>query len=515
MTNKYSKGRILGVVMVWVVIVTAAAMVFRWVVKPKKAQEKELVAQQEKEKVVSGTSAQSRYDVEINFAIDAFPGFAILRSEEFREQMAKNRIKVNLLDDGGNYEERIKAFKQGRVQMGVFTADALIKASANTGGVPPATIIGFVDETRGADAMVGYKSVFPNVDALNDPEVKFITAGGPSDTLCRVLISQFRMTKLNADPFKVVGTDAKDVFDVYRKSNQNQKQVYVLWEPWVSKILDNDNVHVIVDSSRFSGYIMDVIVADRDYLFKNPQIVRTFMECYFHSLYKYRDDLPKLLLADSKLTGNPLSEKEAKRIVEGVWFKNTSDNYAQMGLVNKGSLLHIEDMLANITRVLVSTKSIASDPTGGKTNLLYYDGVLKGLAESNFHPGVSPEEIRKENVNLAALTEKQWGELVPIGQLEVPPLVFARGGASLTDSSTLVLTELVEKLKTWPQAYILIKGNASLQGDPQANAKLALDRAKAAQEFIVSQGISPTRVHAVGQATGETSVNFVLGQPPY
>jgi hypothetical protein len=139
--------------------------------------------------------------------------------------------------------------------------------------------------------------------------------GGPSDTLARVVISHFHLNHLSKTPFETVN-DARDVFENYRKSQPDAKQVYVLWEPWVSKILDNPNTHVLVDSSKFQGYIMDVIVVNRDFLYKNKDTVKAIIESYFRVLYQYRDNMPNLLVEDGKKTDSPLNDKEAANIAK-------------------------------------------------------------------------------------------------------------------------------------------------------------------------------------------------------
>jgi peptidoglycan-associated lipoprotein len=103
-----------------------------------------------------------------------------------------------------------------------------------------------------------------------------------------------------------------------------------------------------------------------------------------------------------------------------------------------------------------------------------------------------------------------------VGTLSVPPLVFGRGTAKLTEQSQLTLDELIEQLKSWPQYYLLIRGNASTRGNVDANKKLALERAVAALEYLKTRGVDANRMRAVaGDLTGETSVQFVFGQTPF
>jgi len=63
---------------------------------------------------------------------------------------------------------------------------------------------------------------------------------------------------------------------------------------------------------------------------------------------------------------------------------------------------------------------------------------------------------------------------------------------------------------------VLVRGNASLRGDPEANKKLAQDRAKTAEKYLTDGGIDSSRVRAVGvEPSGRTAVTFLLGEPPY
>ena len=507
-----NKGKLLVVVTVWICIIGIAAMAWKlWIVPKKEVEQKQAQAQQQQQ-IVNNTIATSRYDKQIDFAIDSFSGFAVLRSPKFAEELAAHRVKLNLIDDGANNPERIKAIKTGKVQMGCFTIDALL---ANSVGekIPPAPIIALVDETRGADAIVAYKEAFPNINSLNAANVKFVAAQGPSETLTRVLIYNFQLPNLSADPF-IRKNDAKDVFELYRKSKPEEKQVYVLWEPYVTKMLDNPNLHVLVDSGRFRGYIVDAIVVNRDFLFKNGDMAKLFLECYFRASYSYRANLVKLILDDARSTNTTLSEKEAQRFIDGVWLKNTSDNYAHFGLLQGTSHQHVEDIVGNITKVLVASKAIASDPTNGKPNTIYFDGILKKMQAEGFYPGF--EKSRDDKIVLPALTDQQWESLVPVGTLSVPPLVCGRGSATLTDSSVQMLDELVEKLKTWQFYYLFIRGNTTSQGDVDANIKLANSRAKATADYLVAHGVNVNRIRCIAaEPSDQTSVSFTLGQPAY
>ncbi len=161
-----------------------------------------------------------------------------------------------------------------------------------------------------------------------------------------------------------------------------------------------------------------------------------------------------------------------------------------------------------------STGAINQDPTNGQPNLLYYDQILRSLSTKNFQPGMSPETVRDDKIVLPALTNHQWDNLEPLGKLQVGELVFARGTSKLSSRSKLVLDELVDKLKTWPDYYVIIRGNSSTKGDLEANKKLSLSRATTAMKYLIDKKVHQNRVKAVGGTpSGRSSVTFVLGRP--
>ena len=224
----------------------------------------------------------------------------------------------------------------------------------------------------------------------------------------------------------------------------------------------------------------------------------------------------QLVMDDARQQGTALTEPQAQKLVSGVWWKNTQENFAHMGLRQAQSIMHLEDIIENISDVLVATGAIAADPTQGQPNMLFYDGILRTLHDSDFHPGAADEEIRDDQVTLRRLSEAEWQSLVPVGTLDVPQLIFARGSDTLTSRSQAVLDKLVQDLADWPRDYLLVRGNASRRGDLDANKQLAAARAQAAKTYLIQSGVDENRVQAIGgEPSGNTSVSFLLGQPPY
>ncbi len=510
-----TKAKIVLAALVWLVILAIGVSFWKLVLEPKQQQSTKQQKQAQEKESLDKTQGTSKYTQDVAVGLDSFSGYAIFRSEAFQAQLAERGTRIRLIDDNANYAARAEALEKGELQMALFPADALIKISAKQNSLP-STIIAIIDETRGADAMVAYRSKYPNIDSLNQPDTQFVLlADSPSETLARVVMHDFDLKRLGKNPFLNVDSP-EQILERYRKATPASKEVFIAWEPYVSQLLTNDQLHVLVDSSRFTGYIVDCLVVSRDYLLKNQATVEAFLECYFRALFSHHDkaSLIQLVFDDAKKTKLALTKEQALRLVEGIQWKNTQENFAHFGL-RAGTVVHVEDMLSRITNVLVSTAAIDQDPTNGQFNRLFFDRPLASLQTRNFHPGLQSEQVR-EQAGLVALSEEQWKSLVPVGTLSVPELVFARGSATLTEQSRSVLNELAEKLKSWPQYYLHVRGSASNKGDPDANRALATKRATTVVEYLLSLGMQSERIRSIeGGPSGETRVSFEVVQLPY
>src|SRR4029453_6473077 len=75
----------------------------------------------------------------------------------------------------------------------------------------------------------------------------------------------------------------------------NQGDVFVLWEPDLSRALKLPGMRSVWSSGQFSGYLVDVFVFHRDFL-QNPRAaVLEFLPPYFRVLAIYANARDKLI----------------------------------------------------------------------------------------------------------------------------------------------------------------------------------------------------------------------------
>lgn len=525
--NENKGKRLLVVVLIYIFLITLGGLSWKFIFLPRR-----------QKKIIEETGSASQYKHTLTLALDSFSGYAILRSPEFHKDLKTQGVKLQIKDDQADYKARIKALRNGEIQLAVFTVDSLIATSADLGEYP-GTIVLIIDESRGADAIIAYNSAVPTLQDLDHPDARFVlTPDSPSEFMARVVLADLNLANLSSK-WITPANGAMDVYKQFRIADREKKNAYVLWEPAVSLALKEEGAHTLLDSSQIKGFIMDVLVAQREYLVENHDVVKGVLASYFRTTYNYTNKekgLENLVLEDSRQKGmSSLNEVQAKKLVDGILWKNTMENYGHFGLLSGSDsqgLNHIEDIINKITQVLIITRALDHDPLAGDPGKLFYKKILKELMVEGFHPGkklnilkdpkvgvLNPDHIRVEK-NLPPLTQEQWKRLQPIGELRIEPISFARGTDRINIQSKRCLDDLNERLKSWPRAYMRVIGNTRPEGDLTANKILAYKRANAVKEYLLSKGIQENRIRAkasedIGKEGGTQTVSFFLGYLSY
>ena len=515
--GKGFKGCIVAVVWLVILAVLAITVRFFW-------------TEPQNEKLQSDTGSNSSYSHEVKIQADLFSGYSVLRSDEIKKNLRYDGIRLTMVKDEADYDSRLEALEDGDVDMAVFTIDSLLVAGAKLGRFP-VSIVMVIDETIGADAVLAFDQGVKTVQDLNVSDASFVlTPSSPSEFLARVVKSHFKLPKLGNNWIKEEdGSEA--VFEVMKSADRSKKQAYVLWEPHVSQAKKIKGVKVLLDSSKIKGLIVDVLVARREYLRDHPEKVRSVIEAYSRAAHHYRNE-PQGFAGLVRSDDPSLSEDGSKAIVSGIQWKNTLENYAHFGVVkgvSAGDLLTMEDMIGNVTEILLKTKALESDPLNGNYTSLYFDKILSEMQSENFHPesliaglgqGTTDLQGVRTNAQLGKLNESQWDTLRAVGDLNVQSIGFRRGSAAISLSSEHELRRLKKMLDNFPSFYLRIVGQTRSEGDPEANRLLAETRAKSVGEFLQKDGFSISRMRteaapSAAKSGSAQSVRFEVGQIPF
>ncbi len=526
MSQKRAKGCLVASVL-WCLILVILAIAYKFLVHP-----------QLTEKLTEETGSESQYTDEIRVAADSFSGYAILRSDEVKQSLRQEGIKLTIQDDQADYASRLALLKNGETDLAVFTIDSYIAAGAKAGEFPGSIVL-VIDETKGGDAILAKPSAIKSLQDLNDPTAQMVlTPNSPSEFLARVVLAHFDLPNLPKDWIRPAD-GAQSVLAQARRTGRSEKNAFVLWEPYVSRAVNDLGMNILLDTSKLEGYIVDVLVAQRSFLRDHPEKVSAVVQAYLRAGFHHsqKDSGMVQLIRDdaSKSGGESLNSAQAQQVVSGIQWKNTLENYSHFGIHPKSeanALPHLEDMIMNIVDVLVKTKAIDSDPLSGNYHTLFYQKTLADLQSQGFHPGrslnvlsgldegIETLESVRTTSEAGAISDSQWNSLRPVGELRIKPLVFVRGSSNVSLTSKRDLTEVAKKLKTFPEFYVRLIGQTRSEGDADANQRLAEQRAAAVAQRLIEAGVGSQRIRteaapSVEQSGAAQSVRFIVGQLPY
>lgn len=80
---------------------------------------------------------------------------------------------------------------------------------------------------------------------------------------------------------------------------------------------------------------------------------------------------------------------------------------------------------------------------------------------------------------------------------------FEADKADLNDKAKFALHDLAKVMKKNPEFKVTIVGHTSAEGDADHNQKLSEARAKAAYDFLISEGVAADRLSYEGKGSSE------------
>lgn len=509
----------------WIVIIGAIAATVRIFVMP-------AFEERRHEDLTKKTSSEGRYRHNVRIAADGFSGYCIFRSQNMSSRLARDGIQLSVIDDDADYMSRIRALEDGSVDMALFPINSFIQCGAQLGNFPGA-IVYIVDETTGADAILAHSSSVPDISSLNSPQARIVlTPDSPSEFLARVMLANFNLPEFPTRDWIIEANGSHEVFNRFRGDSHNVPMAYAMWEPDVSRALRDDDAHILLDSSKVRGFIVDALVVRREFLVDSFDLTRQVVEAYARTLYENQHEMEKMVLSDARALGIELTQEDAANTANKIDWKNTLENYAHFDLTTEShSLENIEDIIMKIADVLVRTGALSRNPVEGRANKLYFNRILRAMRDDNFHPGREinivtgmdtgdqAERVR-ETRDLPNLTGAQWSSLRRVGELSVDPIRFGRGTARITVQGNHQITALASTLRSWPQYYLTITGRVRPGGNEALALELARSRADAIRDALSQEGIPMARMRAtaeIGDVNGaqDQTVSFVFGQMPY
>jgi ABC-type nitrate/sulfonate/bicarbonate transport system substrate-binding protein len=234
-----------------------------------------------------GNSTNPQQKVQLTILGDTFSGYSTFRSAAFQDALKESGISLRY-EDEFDQTKRVERLNQGQADLLVTTLDQFLKQK------PAGKIVGLIDRTVGADAVVLNTRKYPSLKSLldlnqlvNQSRAKGQSLGmtfagdTPSEYLALVLDTKFEA--FNLQDFQVNKVeDASAAWKQLQDPNQNVA-IAVIWEPFVTQARQKGYT-VVLSSKDAPEAIVDVVIASDRLLQSQPQVISEFLEAYYRRI---------------------------------------------------------------------------------------------------------------------------------------------------------------------------------------------------------------------------------------
>lgn len=473
--------------------VVCALIAGAWLaVKPFFKQQQEASDREERERFELGiTDAKVKSSLKI--AGDGYLGYFFASSKQTVKEAARQGLGIQWTDDGAAISERVAKLKSGEYDIIAIPAAEYLLHGSKVGF--PGVIVAGIARSNGGDGIVALKDKLPNSDVadLNDTALQWVYTGeSPSEFLVDITIKDLDFFNLRtADESapgrrgswrKPVGSSS----EVYTRAMNGQGDVFVMWEPDISRSLQkNPNLTYIWGSDKFSGYIVDYFVVNKRTLATREADILKYFKAYFRAFDHYRrnaaertTDMARWADLDRETVEKIVNERKID------WLDLYDNCQLQFGIATSGSQIKpqegVIDTILSCADVLIDNGRIGTNDISDPYRLVN-SSVLESLKNT------APRELGQNDegsIDFEPLAPAAWEKLKEIAKLQVRPIRFRNqtefevGGAEEADKLAKLLAV------NYPNYRVIIRGHTG-GNDSEDNRELSALRAEVVMKRLV------------------------------
>jgi OmpA-OmpF porin, OOP family len=453
----------------------------------------------------------------ITLLADTFSGYSTFRTSEFKKSLSEVGIHLKYQDEF-NQTKRAESLNQNHADIYLTTLDQFLLQK------PQGKIVGLIDRSFGADAVVLNTKKYPflkslqNLEKLEKGKRIAIAADTPSEYLSWVLDTNFEAFDSSRLKSLLVA-DASLAWKLLQAQSENVAAA-VLWEPYVTKAR-SAGYTVALSSRDAPTAIVDVIVASDRVLESNPQVVSAFLEAYYRRIDRLHRE-PDLLTSQIATDGN-LSAAEAQSVVQGIDFFTSPEAKTWMndGTLTKrlGATAAVLALSGKITQIPESFQSLYDSQF--VTKAVENTEKLIDLVRAD-NPALANKLRGQANDNKSAIgfAAAPWaiastqGE-TEIGNLQVQGTIsFKTESSSLTAQGRQTVLQLASNLNEFNPDTVAVEviGHTSKTGSPNFNKALSSRRAQTVAEALKNAGVK-LEIITVGKGDSQPLPGIKLYDP--
>jgi len=348
----------------------------------------------------NNTKSPANYFLKVNIALDNdnYSGYSIIQQPELRKILVdKYGIKINY--QRHDRKKEINLLNDGEVDIWATTLDRYLEEKPN------GKIIGLIDRSIGADALIIHKEKYANLQSRgsfnsllrskngqNKPHIVYV-----DDSSSEYLALAFNkhIKEFNLKKFRPRETNEETETWQLLKNYRSTVAVGVVSEPHIT-LAEKHGYEVFLSSKNLDKIIVNVIVASDHTLRVNPEKIVQFLEAYYASIDK--NVLEPVKIQEYIANENKISLEEAEKILTKIDFFTAveSKNWIEDG--------RLEESLNSIASILLSTGKIKENPENYQA---FFSSDYLKAASTNTVQLIN--ELKRQNPQLA-------GRLAGIGE---------------------------------------------------------------------------------------------------
>jgi outer membrane protein OmpA-like peptidoglycan-associated protein len=476
-------------------VIVAAVGFFGWTKLVKPALDDK--AKAEKEEAIGKSTSVKKYGTMIKVAGDPWSGYSTFRNEpRLASALAKDDIGIEYVDDEKLYDqnERMSALASGKIDVALTTVDAFLQHGTkhkDKNGLYPGVILWSIDESNGGDAIFLSKDRKSFDDVRSTDKVCFST-GTPSEHLWDFASLSF--TRLGDNLPQDNGVVAKDCWD---KLKGGKVQVAVLWQPFTAIAQKAGYPKVFATGGQADDVIVDVLVANREYVVKNQATLSKLASAYFKTIDSYVKDPKAHASFITEDCGADCSSDPSlgTAVLEGIDFLTYEENACLWaGFCSIPSKLI--DRVKKTGRLLTAKGKLKATDAPSPESILN-DSFLRELKgqmdeQAKLAAEVAGEKTQatgpkldvKDSQYVYAAESTKANSGADVGTLNLPSVYFTEGKADLDQNASSVVEGIGEKLRSFPALCVRVYGHTNSTGNATANKALSDRRAKAIVQHL-------------------------------
>ena len=332
-------------------------------------------------------------------------------------------------------------------------------------------------------------------------------------------ISHFHLDALRKGLETMRVDDVQKAYDALRGGKVN---FAVLWEPLVSKARSEiPGAHVLIDTSKAQGLVIDIALASRQIVDKDPALVETFTHAYFEALHDYLNKPPVFNAAAAYDSSK--SEADAETMLRGIRFATLEDNATDWLQDSQDSPAHLAASVRQIQAILRDHQQTVDLPND-EPNAILRRATIQLVAKNRGNiAALAGAAATNANANNAAsahglggyyppLTPAQWDDLSKQvrGTLLDEPIVFPPGRSDVPDDFKDQIRDAAPKLANYPNFRVVVEAHVAPGDDtPEADRALSEARSLAVKQFLMWECHVPEdRILARGKGSDEPPQRF-------